>query len=191
MRTEKLEERAAKLRADADALLKKSGLLGSLRHYGKAEPTGSYKLDLMTNPDIDIHVTDPKMSKEKAVKLLNFLIGEGFFNGYTLYDWTIKRYDWYRAKEGFPKGYYVGLKVPFSGERWKVDVWLLRAKDRSSSRVMRFVGSHLEPEDRLTILSLKEYRNKERIEMPSVRIYEAVLKYGVATPDELLRFLES
>ena len=82
------------------------------------------------------------------------------------------------------------MKVPFGREHWKVDLWLLKTKDRNSSRVMKFVESHLKPEDRLAILRLKEYRNRKRIDVPSVRIYEAVLKYGVTTPDGLLRFLE-
>jgi hypothetical protein len=50
-------ERARKLRAEADLVLAEVKLDQVLRPYGRIVPTGSYFLDLMMYPDIDLYIS--------------------------------------------------------------------------------------------------------------------------------------
>ena len=71
--------KSARLRKDGQRLLEKTDLLPLLGKYGEVELTGSFVLDLMVTPDIDIHLVNPSITKKKAVALLNDLIdGDSF-----------------------------------------------------------------------------------------------------------------
>ena len=50
-------ERATKLRREADVVLGLINLYDILRPYGKVFPTGSFFLDVMVYPDIDLYIT--------------------------------------------------------------------------------------------------------------------------------------
>jgi hypothetical protein len=50
-------EHSARLRQEADQVLRLVRLHDILRPYGKLYPTGSYFLDVMAYPDIDLYVT--------------------------------------------------------------------------------------------------------------------------------------
>ena len=55
-------ERAARLRTEADQVMELIGLAGILHPYGEITFSGSYFLDVMVYPDIDLYI--PKITLE-------------------------------------------------------------------------------------------------------------------------------
>lgn len=164
---------------EADLLLQKSQLLAFLKRYGQVKLTGAYRLNLMLNGDIDIHIINPKINKDLAIEILNELIGQGFFNGYLFYDWVKFR------KAEFPKGYYLGLKKKFNRKKWKIDIWFLKNDDHKENDLMDLVERNLNEKNKLTILEFKNLRNKRNLKIPSAKIYQAVIEKDVASFEEL------
>ncbi|PIR95435.1 hypothetical protein COT93_02325 [Candidatus Falkowbacteria bacterium CG10_big_fil_rev_8_21_14_0_10_37_18] len=157
------------LQADADALLKKTGLVNNLSEYGEVLIGGSYDLDLMIDGDIDLFVINKKINKQKSIDILQDLISQNDFNGYLYYDWTK------RKRKGFPKGYYIGLKTDFRKRKWKVDVWLVKEIYKPTEKLMNFIKSNLNEKNKKIILDLK-YKTKIRnLNLSSSDIYKKVL----------------
>lgn len=93
---------------EADKLLDNSQLYPILSKIGNVKITGSYDYDLMLGADIDIYVVvDKNNAKDSALKALNQLINQNYWNGYLYYDFVS-----HSSKNhlNFPKSYYVGVK---------------------------------------------------------------------------------
>lgn len=65
-------EYSQQIKCDADEILRDSDLIKCLGKYGQVNIGGSYKYDLMWNPDIDIMVVcdDPRQQSLAAIKEL-------------------------------------------------------------------------------------------------------------------------
>lgn len=158
------------LHLDADSLLKKSNLINKLSKYGEVFISGSYKLDLMIDGDIDIFIINRNINKEKSVGILNDLIVDGYFNGYFYYDWMK------RQRTGFPRGYYIGLKTNFKDIKWKVDIWLIKDIYKPAEKLMKFVQANLNEKNKKLILDLKYKAKNKNLNLRSSEIYLKVLK---------------
>lgn len=165
MAKNKLERKAKQLHNRAGLLLQDTRLISQLKQFGRVVITGSYAMDLMTNPDIDIYVINHKMTKKIAVAVLNKLIYSNYFRGHLFYDFTVHRHI------GFPKGWYVGLKKRVRGEKWKMDIWLLKKDVRPRLNTQQMTRTQ-----RRKILALKTRRDGLGIDVPAWYIYQAVLK---------------
>lgn len=105
-------------------------------------------------------------------------------------DWTGTR-----AVPALPTGYYWGLRCqPEHAKEWKIDVWMLPAdtRQRTGGALTESLRTNLSEEARIAILRLQDiwcrlpaYRDR----VVSTDIYDAVLKHGVRTPDELDAYL--
>lgn len=155
---------------DADSLLKKSDLIRKLSKYGKVSITGSYDLDLMMDGDIDIFIINKEVDKKKSVVILRDLIMDGYFNGYLYFDWTKRKH------EGFPKGYYIGLKTSVKDIKWKVDIWLIKDIYKPTEKLMNFVRTNLNETNKKIILDLKYKAKNKNLNLRSSDIYLKVLK---------------
>ncbi len=187
-----LVNRANRLRRQADLLLRKSKLLDLLAAYGEVSVTGSYRLNLMTTVDLDIHVVNPKMRKAVVREVLDKLIEQNFFDGYHFHDWVSHIKSGRRVfGNNIQKGYYIALKAIFQGKRWKIDIWFLNEPNRNVARLMKRLEDNMTEKMRFTILRLKQLRDKRNLNISSSVIYEGVLKKRVSTFPDLLRFAET
>jgi len=157
------------LHAEADVLLKKTELVKKLSKYGEVLISGSYDLDLMMDGDIDLFIINKKINKQKSVDILQDLISQNDFNGYLYFDWTKRKH------EGFPKGYYIGLKTNFKERKWKVDIWLVKERYQPTEKLMNFIKSNLNDKNKKIILDLKYKTKTKNLNLRSSDIYKKVL----------------
>lgn len=150
-------------------LLAKNNLINQLCTFGEVEITGSMAMNLMSIPDIDIYVINSKMTKKKAIAVLNKFILSNQFRGHLFYDFTVHKH------HGFPKGWYVGLKKRFLGKKWKIDIWCLRKNSRPQLNIDRITQAQ-----RRKILALKNRRDMLKLELPAWYIYKAVIKHDLS-----------
>ncbi len=153
----------------ADALLQEAGLVRLLQNYGEVLFTGSYAIDLMVNRDIDLYVVHPELAEERVLDALRSLILQSFFHGYIYYDFLK------HPSAGFPGGYYIGLKLPFRDEAWKLDIWFLSVDREGRLQQIQEMNA-LNESQRLAILRFKHLIIERQLKVSGMFIYDAVLR---------------
>ena len=185
--------RATELRQQADSVLAKSGICEVLSEMGSVEFVGSYALDLLVRPDIDIIVTSDLPERAAAVKATKHILDQGYFQSVVFIDHSTFRK---RLDAGMDaKGFYWHLDVPEFDfdQQWKVDVWYLEAQqnwfhDRTNSFRDLLAAN---PAARERILELKAHflrGNGYAHGLKGGIICEAVLEHGLRTPEEIVSF---
>jgi hypothetical protein len=167
------------LQGEARQLLASSGLLPLLRRYGHVEFVGAYRLGLMVHGDIDAHITKEKaFTKTQVLKILTDIIGKTFFTSYYFGDW-----DKSGKNPNFPRGYYIGLKKMYCGQKWKIDLWFLSDAEqrRRNKERINMCEVTLTTTQKVTMMRFKQYLHKVGITLWGQKVYEAVLVDGVTT----------
>ena len=176
-----LDNYSKKIRRIADSLLAQSRIIETLQAFGSPQLTGSYELDLMYGPDIDVVVvTDDPRQVSRAV--LDQVLDQGYFQRYEYGDFVRFSYP------NRPKGYILVLAVTVEDVYWEIEIWFLFGASKQETKLMDFVCRNLTPETRETILRLKHQRKvagKGKHAVSSVDIYKGVLKYGLSTLGEI------
>lgn len=174
----------------ADKILRDSKLLDILGKYGEATVVGSYAYDLMTAPDIDIHVIAPALTRKAVLEVFDKLMTENYFYAYNIADFYEKA-----KRPGIDKGYLIGLRFWTPGakwdKRWKFDIWFFENENPHQRAIAEMITNKLTPEKRQIILSLKDWRDQYNKGIESYNIYRAVLENEVKTPEELLSYLST
>ena len=175
-----------RLKKTADKLLADFGLVKILSRFGKVYFHGGYAADLLMSGDIDIYVVGKSFTKVSVLKIFNTIINSTTFNSYWLADYTK-----FTHKRGiFPDAYYIGLKTRINGERWKIDIWFLIPAELKKIKKFDLDKNKITPRQKLTILRLKTWRNKNNPKISGYYIYRAVLDYRVKTVVSFKRFLK-
>jgi len=109
-------ERSSKLRQEADIIIKELNLYEILNPYGRIVPTGSYFLDLMMYPDIDLY-----LSKVSIAQL--FEIGSQFACSDMVFQVVFEK----SRDMSLPGGLYLKPRIEYGdwGRMWKIDIWSL------------------------------------------------------------------
>ncbi len=175
----RLLSHAGRTHRDATALLRATRLVERLSGYGEVVSLGSYRYDLMYDPDLDFYVVNPSADLDLALDALNAFVRSGEFYAYYFGDWASAP-----RHPSMPEGTYLGLKKLFRKRKWKVDVWFVRS-DRENDR--EWIERSLTPESRLAILRLKRLREEHGVRLPSYELYRAVLEERITDEDFLLR----
>jgi hypothetical protein len=178
------------LQAEAQSVLRELDLGKLLTTVGSFRQVGSSALGLMVWRDIDLAVSSPNLSIEHAyesmrplythpgVKQVRYINESNFFNPTGLQ--KDERYF-----------FMVFYSMP-EGLEWKIDISFWLGEGIHPEPVHDAIEQQLTPETRLAILWIKDvwyqlptYRNG----VYSTDIYDAVLQYGVRTPEEFERYL--
>jgi hypothetical protein len=166
----------AALRAEADAMLRASGI-GDLLARARFHPVGSYQMRTMVWRDLDFErYEEPDWGDHWAV---------GSRLAATGWPWRQVCTNHYRHPWRPEQGLYWGLRVapPGGGETWKLDLWTARPEEFAEGLRKREVWAPLLTEEaRSHLLAIKEAMCGEpeyRRAMLSVHIHEAVLEEGV------------
>jgi len=178
------EERSRILRQQADEILLLIGLGKLVAPIGPLMPTGSYFMDLMMYPDIDVNLplTSPdrlmgvgaELSKLDCVQKIRFL----------------------RGKDGPTKdGFYLKPEIEYGdwGRLWKIDIWSLPALALNNAQTeMVDLKNRMTPAHRAIILNTK-YRllnDEGRTPMYSgIFIYRAVINLGMTEQAAIEQYL--
>lgn len=107
-------ERSAALRKEAEVILQEVRLYEILRPYGRIVPTGSYYLDLMVYPDIDLYLS--QVSVEEL-----FAIGGQLALCELVYQVVFEK----SRSADLPGGLYLKPRIQYGawGRPWKIDIW--------------------------------------------------------------------
>lgn len=178
-------QRAALLKTEADLLLAHLGLEELLRSAaGRVEFTGSYLLDLMAYPDIDV------MAASLSIEQV-FALGARLARRPGVIQLVFEP----SRDPDLPGGLYLKARVEWGdwGRPWKIDIWFLddAVIERKLGEMRRF-QAQLTPALRELILNYKQsiLTSEKRTPMGSgYWIYRAVFDEGLRSYEAIGAFL--
>ncbi len=188
----KLSEESKRVKSIADKILKESGIIKVLKDYGEVKIGGSYALDVMLRPDIDLFVIAEKHDWSKILDIQRKIMETKYFREFDFLNWI----DFDSDDEDFIPCYYFQPWVPVGRELWKIDITLITKEyDKSSEYTDHYkeLLDNLDESKRIAILEIKEAMRKGKKYIEGVDgklIYKAVLENGIATPEEFKNFLK-
>jgi len=183
MTDQELLEQAHDLRTEASRLLYNEGLFSLISSVGPACIIGSFALDLMTWPDLDISVQLPD---DKDISTF-FDLGREIANKFQATKMSFSN-QFIRPDVPFDHGLYWGIQLLYAGRTWKIDLWgygddAYQANLKDLDRLRR---QHQDA-NRIAILRIKNevcQRPEYRVQISSMQIYEAVTQYHIQTAEE-------
>ena len=177
-------ERSSLLRREADFILKETGLLAILSRRGKVTFTGSYFLDVMVYPDVDLWM--PKVSQEEIFHMAAEIAASPLV-------WQVV---FEKSKDpNLPGGLYLKARVDYGdwSRPWKIDIWSIeQALLEKKMDEMEHFQRKLTPELRQQIILYKDslLTSEGRTPMYSgYFIYKAFLDEGLSDPQEVTQYL--
>lgn len=172
------------LNTEATALLEQI-IYPILKEFGEVAVGGSYAYKLLSQPDIDVDIINPNLTKEMYVSLCSKLVSLQEVSKFQTADKVN-----YSQTQGRPKGYWISPTINFRNNVWKMDIWFQKP-EWNTGETNRYAEklTTLSEEGRISILSLKEALVSEGVygvgkEFQSVDVYDAVLQ-GIRTVEEL------
>ncbi len=178
------EERSKRLRKESDKVLAMVHLKRHCAPFGKIIPTGSYFLDCMMYPDIDLYI--PHISIESLLRI-----------GIKLAKYEcVNEIVFQKGSEGdLAKGFYL-KPIIFYGNwarPWKIDIWSLPTSiiEKKQSELEK-LKERMTPQHKKTILNYKFsiLSNKGRTPMFSgFHIYQAVIILGLKDFKKITEYL--
>jgi hypothetical protein len=177
-------ERSAALRCEADVVMREVRLNEIIAPYGAVQPQGSYSLDLMMYPDIDLFI--PPVSLDELFAIGAQLAASELVTQVKFQKW---------APEGLPGGRYAQARVRHGdwGREWKLDIWSVdEAVARRQLSEQESFKRKLTPALREQILRYKHSILNKDHRTPVFSgyfIYKAFLDEGMTDFDEVTRYL--
>jgi len=177
-------ERARKLREEADIVMREIGLLEILSPYGRVVPTGSYFLDVMVFPDLDVYM--PKVRLNEL-----FTIGSRLARSPLVFQVVMEK-DFQCMMDG---GLYLKPRIRYGdwGRPWKIDIWSMddAAVEERMAPMYRF-REKMTPELREAILRYKVSILTDEHRTPTYSgyyVYRAFLDEGLTDPQDVTHYL--
>ena len=179
-------ERAEKLRKQADELMETIQLAELCRGIGPLTPTGSYYLDLMIYPDIDVYV--PPAQPSQLFKIVSELSEHH----------PVVKVNYLNAGAGPLKdGRYIKPVIAYGDwERpWKIDIWAIdQAFIDEKQAELKSLKDRITPEIRALILNYKFSVLDQEFRTPRFSghyIYQAVLDHGLTDFSAITEYLRA
>jgi len=177
-------ERSSRLREEADFILAELNLYEILSPYGRIVPTGSYFLDLMMYPDIDLYISKVSISQL-------FTIGAQLALSEPVFQVVFEK----SRDPLLPGGLYLKPRIDYGdwGRFWKVDIWSLEEsvideKMKELSRFKQMMTRHLREQILIYKYSVLTYRNRTPM-YSGYFIYKAFIDEGLSNFAEVTQYL--
>jgi hypothetical protein len=168
--TKKLEEHSNNTRKQAETLLQSTKLLDILKKFGNVHIVGSYPLNIMYGPDIDILV-ESKDIRNSSIEALQEIIKSQLFRKVEYGDFVKF------PMENRPKGYILVLKAIVDKINWEIEVWFLENVSKELN-YYKSLKSKITEQNRIKILEAKHLRNTSNTDkhlLSSYEIYKQIL----------------
>lgn len=176
---------SANIKKQADIFLYEYGLFEKLNEYGTPHIIGSYRMDTMAWNDLDIDISNERMTTDKLYQLTSFIIN------------TYKP-TWYEAKqETTNEGkmvWFHGFETMILGTLWNFDLWFFdnetikKAEDFCDS-IKNMLSTN--PEVKKSVIDMKIKLIDRGLygfgKYTSIDVYEAVIERGIYSIDEFLK----
>jgi len=177
-------ERASVLRQEADAVMREIGLLGILSRYGEVAFSGSYFLDVMAYPDVDLYLSRVTIAQM-------FEIGGQLAESALVREVVFARSN----VPHLPGGLYLKPRIDYGnwGRLWKIDIWSL--DDATVGEQMRDLWRFKErmtPQLREQIVTYKVSVLTSAHRTPTYSgyfIYKAFIDEGMTDPAAVTQYL--
>lgn len=168
MNTQDLINHSKNTQAQAKEILESTKLLDILNKYGDVHMIGSFPLNIMYGPDIDILV-ETKNIKKSSLEALQEIAEKSVFRKIEYGDFVNF------PKTNRPSGYILVLKTEIGKVEWEIEVWFL---DNASSQLeyQKQLGSKLTEQKRIEILQAKHKRGSSKISKESLSSFEIYKK---------------
>lgn len=166
-----IQEYSQKIKADADMLLEMTGLIGNLSEFGQVIVGGSYKYNLMWEPDIDIVVVCDN-PRQKSVEALRKMVDLRLFQKYEYGDFEKFK------RENLLESFILNLILMHNGRKWEIEIWFLTEYPARQRTMDDLISARLNDETRIEILEMKKSRADkgfDKHKIGSVDIYRQVL----------------
>ncbi|HNS51980.1 MAG TPA: hypothetical protein PKO09_12460 [Anaerolineae bacterium] len=177
-------ERARRLREEADTVMREIGVGEVLRPYGGFVPTGSYFLDVMAFPDIDLYMRKVDLSEV-------FAIGGLLARSPLVFQVVVEK-DYLQTMAG---GLYLKPRFRYGdwGRPWKIDIWSMD-DTAIEERMAPMYGfrEKMTPALREAILRYKNSILTPELRTPTYSgyyVYCAFLDEGLSEPEDVTRYL--
>lgn len=185
-------ENSRNLRSEADDLIYKNGLDEVFSKFGDVFYTGSYYLDVMAWPDIDIEIV---LNSESIDLDLFFEMGKALAKLPNIASMKFDNSINFRTIDTMPVGYYWKLIIDrgVGNKPWKVDLWAMTSKDVDEHmNMMKKIFDDISDDSRKTIVELKHALLTKDGRTPvfsSYYIYQAVLYKNLTELNDVVDYL--
>lgn len=178
-------ERSAKLKEEADQLLQEIKLEELTRDIGILTPTGSYYLDLMMYPDIDMYL--PPATPRQLFGIATHLVENH----------PVVRVNFLNGGPGPLEDALYIKPVIAVGEwerPWKIDIWAVNQSfiDEKTNQ-LESLKDRMTTEQRELILNYKYSILTPQGRTPmfsGIHIYQAVVDHGLSTHTDITQYLK-
>lgn len=174
-----------RLQRQANKMMSSTGIMDLLSNYGEFSGIeGSYKYSTMIYPDLDVGVLSPSADKQYFAHMLSDIGSQKYVRRISGVDTA----DFATLRHKRPKGYWLGIEIPFEGDRWGIDCWLQRPEwvDGSGQDYTEDLKD-IDEEQRYAILAIKYdliRLGKYGKDYLSIDVYDAVLEANVRTVEQ-------
>lgn len=180
-----LTKRSKKTKEQAERILRESRLAEILSKHGQVKFSGSYPLNVMLRPDLDVYVLAQEHDVAKLTSIISKIIKQNYFQ-------EIDFADWLNFPGGPWEGYYLQPHIKVDEVRWKLDIWLIKQEiyQPYTEEFQRLLENT--PEKRQIILQIKNDLKEGSKYIKGVNgrdIYEAVLKHGIQNSQDFLKHI--
>lgn len=189
--TEELLAEQVRLHNQADKMLKETDISSIFAKYGEVLPIGgSYDYGLMVYPDLDMDIISEQLTKQDFVNLASDLLASSFIRKASFVD----NVAFTGTRPGMPKGYWLGIEIPFETDKWGIDLWLQTNEwankfDKEFDNYKTKLSS-ISKEQIAAILSIKYHLIRlgkyGKTNFMSFNVYDAVLDNGVLSLEDFL-----
>lgn len=164
MSIKKLEEHSKNTKKHAETLLQSTNLLNILKKFGNVHLVGSYPLNIMYGPDIDI-IVGSKNIRKSSMDALQEIIEKQIFRKVEYGDFVNF------SMENRPKGYILVLKAIVEKINWEIEVWFLEDVSKELN-YYKTLKSKITKLNRIKILEAKHLRHTSKTNKHSLSSYE-------------------